>query len=153
MPRVLLFMIKLLIVVGIQNQGGVTVIQFEGGQNGQLSSQTKGYDYYLKLAQRSMERKHPVGVLLDDKRNITELVRADNDIATQFAEHDKERMKVVFQGHDGTYFLHRNHPEFDRISGVLRGSIQNNKRVWFVAKLPTLLIQDVIFVAEEPAKH
>jgi hypothetical protein len=145
MAEVVVLTLKLVFVIGIQKQTGATLVQFQGGQSGKLSPEAAHYDYYLRLAQRSLERKHPVGVAFDKSGDtISEVARADSDFVSNLVERDRERIEVHFQGHDGIFFLRRDHPEFPRISVALKTSMQANKRVWFVAKKPHLLLDDVI---------
>jgi len=152
MSEVLVLMLKLFVVIGIQKQGGATILQFQGGQTVQLAPQDKQYDYYLRLAQRSLERKHPVGVALDKSgKAVSELVRADSDFVSSLLDQEKEKIQVFFQGHDGIFFLRRDHPDFARIFGILKSSMEAKKRVWFVARKPSLLIEDVVVDSEEQA--
>src|SRR5687767_6364655 len=147
----MLLTLKLLVVKEIQKTDAEVVILFVSDQKGRLASDHKDFDYFLRLAERSLQRQHPVAVSLTRPDKIVELARADNDIPAQFVEHDRDRMKVMFQGHDGIFYLRRDHPEFKRIGEVLQQSIKDKKRVWFVAEKPKLLIADVIKF-EESAK-
>ena len=103
MSEALVLLMTLLTVKQIDVQPTETAIVFVEGKTGWFSNAHKDYDYYLRLAYRSLERQHPVGVSLNAQGHIIEMVRADNDIPTMFFEADTERMKVVFQGHDGIY--------------------------------------------------
>jgi hypothetical protein len=149
MAEAMVLALNLLIVEEIQKNETEVVLRFVTGQKGRLATDHKDFDYFMRLAQRSLDRKHPVAVSMAKPDKIVELARADNDIPAQFSEHDKERMKVVFQGHDGIFYLRRDHTEFKRISEALQQSIKEKKRVWFVAEKPSLLIKDVIRF-EEP---
>ena len=151
MAEAMLLALNLLVVEDIQKNDAEVVLRFVSGQKGRLATDHKDFDYFMRLAQRSVDRKHPLAVSLVKPDKIVELARADNDIPAQLAEHDKERVKVVFQGHDGIFYLRRDHTDFKRISAVLHQSIKEKKRVWFVAEKPSLLIMDVIRF-EEPAK-
>ena len=143
MGEVILLALQLFVVKEIQKGNGAVIVIFEEGKRGRLLNSHKDYDYYLRLAQRSLERKHPVGVSLAESDMIVEMMRADNDIAAELVEHDKERMKVCFQGHDGIFFLRQDHPHFKRVSKVINRSIKEKKRIWFVASKPTLVLVDV----------
>lgn len=143
MMEAIVFTLKLLIVKDIQTNPDGSTLLFEEGQKGNLLSNHNRYDYYLVLAQRSLERKHPVGVTLAAPDKIVEMARADNDIATQLTDDGTERIKVWFQGHNGTFFLERNHPDFARLITMLNQSIKKKTRVWFVAKLPLLILEDI----------
>ena len=144
MSEALVLILTLLTVKQIDLQPTEAVVFFVEGQTGRISTAHKDYDYYLKLAQRSLERQHPVGVNITTQGQIVEVARADNDFSTAILEADQERMKVIFKGHDGTYYLLKNNPRFNQLSEILRQSIQDDSRVWFVAQKPRLIIMDVI---------
>lgn len=139
---VILFMLKLLVVKQIQTNAD-TLIQFEDGQVVHLSPTDKNYPYYSELAQKSLNRKQPVGVAFNNSGGIAEMARADNDVVKSVVSKDKERMAVWFQGHNGTFYLRLDHPEFDRISRALQHSMQSRSHVWFVARKPGLIIEDL----------
>lgn len=148
MAEILSLMFTLLVVKEIQKTDAGAVIVFEQGRRGVLRSGTKDYDYYLELAQESLEHKRPVGVSLDRSSGIPEISAADNDIVEGIREEDSGRVRVWFQGHDGTFFLNRDHPEFARVRKVLEASLREGKRVWFVERLPRLLIEDAFLEME-----
>jgi hypothetical protein len=147
--EVMLLTLNLLVVKELQKSDAEVVIVFVTGQKGRLVSNHKDFDYFLRLAQRSLDRQHPVAVSLAKPDKIIELARADNDITAQLVEHDQERVKVVFQGHDGFFYLRRKHADFKRINDVLQQSIKEKKRVWFVAEKRTMLIMDVVKFEEK----
>ena len=155
MAEVFVLIFKLLVVVGIQKQQeGSTILQFQGGRTGLLAAQNKQYEYYMRLAQRSLERKHPVAVAFDSAgKVVSELARADSDFVSNVLDQDNERLQILFQGHDGIFFLRRDHPDFRRILRALESSKQANRRIWFVATKPSLLIEDVVLDSEEVAKN
>jgi hypothetical protein len=145
MADVMLAVLKLVIVVGIQKTDSGSVIRFQDGESAHLLSTNSDYSYYLKLAERSLERKHPVGVGLRG-HEIGEMSRADADVVSQVLENKaKDRFDIRFEGHDGTYSLQRSHPELARILGALNASLRERKQIWFVAKKPTLVLQDANF--------
>ena len=152
MSEALGLILKLLVVKEIQKKDAGSAIIFQEGQSGSLPSSIKDYDYLLKLAYRSLERQHPVAVSLNKQGQITEMARADNDFPTQFIDNDKERMKVVFQGHDGTFFLRKDHPDFKKLSDVFHQAIKEKYRVWFVAQKPQLSLIDVIRIEIKPVE-
>lgn len=145
MPDLMLAVLKLVIVVGIQKTDSGSVIRFEQGESARLLSTNPDYSYYLKLAERSLERKHPVGVALRGQE-VSEVSRADADVVSYIAENKpKDRLDIRFEGHDGTFSLQRSHPEFSRVAELLNTSLREKKQVWFVAKKPALLVQDAKF--------
>lgn len=137
-------MLRLLVVREIQPSNSDVTILFENGPRSFLSASLKNYGYYLELARKSLDRRCPVGAALTDSGTITEIARADNDVPTQLLVHDKERMAVWFQGHNGIFYLRLDHPEFQRLNDVLKRSISTKGRVWFVARKPGLVIEDVV---------
>lgn len=138
----------LLVVKEIQDNT-VTTINFEGGKTAKLPKARKDYHDFMELARESLQRKYPVAVQLAEPDTITELVRADCDVVRKFVERDKESMEIQFKGHDGIFFLRRDHPDFKRISDVLNRSIKEKKWVWFVAELQLLFLQDVILFEQK----
>jgi len=141
-----------MVVSGIERHGVTATIQFVNGPSTVLHLSEKKSEYYLKLVQRSLESRHPVGVALDENRLIIEVAGADNDIALRVRDRDKETQEVSFEGHDGIFTLRRDNPEFTRIAQILSASIQDKKRIWFVAKKPLLVINDAQLYIEEKAK-
>jgi hypothetical protein len=152
MAEAMLLTLNLLVVKEIQKGDAEFVILFANGQKGRLSSTHKDFDYFARLAQRSLDRQHPVAVSLAKPDKIVQMARADNDTVAQYVEHDRERMKVVFQGHDGIFYVRRDHAELKRIGELLQQAIREKKRVWFVAEKPSMLIMDVIKVEEKDLK-
>ena len=149
MAEVMLLTLKLLVVKDVQQAESEVVVSFVDGQQGRLPQSHEQYDYYIRLVGRSQSRRHPVAVSIARPDKIVELARADNDFAARLMDHDAERMKVVFHGHDGTFYLRKDHPEFQRIGRLLQESIDKEIRLWFVARKPSLLLMDVIEVEEE----
>ena len=139
----LVMMLTLLTVKQVDLQPGEAVIVFVEGKTGRLPKAHKDYDYFLSLAQRSRERQHPVAASLDAQGQIADMARADNDVPAGVGDHDAERVKVAFMGHDGTYFLRKDHPRFKRLGDILRDAVKAKARVWFVAEKPTLVLVDV----------
>jgi hypothetical protein len=97
-----------------EDEGGVE-FRFQQGSHGRLDLREANSATYLRLARRSQERQHPVGVIFGEGDTITELIRADNDVPVQVWEKDPDRVQVHFQGHDGVFCLKRDHPEFTRM--------------------------------------
>src|SRR5438105_14341893 len=91
---------RLLIVREVQEEAGGAVVRFQDGDHGRLDLRDPNYRTYLRLAQRSQERQHPVGVSMGDGQVITELIRADNDVPMQLSEEVPGHARVLFQGHD-----------------------------------------------------
>ncbi len=146
MPSVLL---RLLIVKTIQENHTGATIMFQTGEKGRLSRNNKDYQFLLTLAQRSGERAHPVGVRIDSAGEIGEIARADSDYVVFVAEEDENKVKVGFQMHNGIAYLERQHPCFETIKRDLNRSLRENKRIWFVWRLPWLILEDVMLVEED----
>jgi len=144
MGEVILIALKLVVVLGIQKTASGSLITFQGGQ-GELLGSRSDYTYCLKLAERSLERKQPVGIALSGNE-VVGVARAEADIVSRLVEQkDKDQLNIWFQGHDGTFALRYQHPEFRRISQALHTSMSEKKQLWFVAKKPLLEIQDAAF--------
>jgi hypothetical protein len=135
---------RLLVVREIQADEGGAELRFEQGSHGRLDLREANYATSLRLARRSQERQHPVGVSLGEGDTITELIRADNDVPIQVWEEDPDRARVHFQGHDGVFCLKRDHPEFARISTLVGDALRQRARVWFIAQKPALSLLDVL---------
>ena len=145
-------LLRLLVVKSIQESTTGATIIFQTGQKGRLSRNHKDYQFHLTLAQRSLERAHPVGVRIDSAGEIGEMARADNDYVKFLAEENQDTVKVWFQGHDGIAHLERQHPRFDNIERDLYRSLKEKKRIWFVWRLPGLMLEDVMIV-EDPTPN
>lgn len=153
MAEALLLTLRLLVVSDIQPGESAIWIGFEGGQRGSLPRDHKDYADYLQLAQRSLETKYPVAVAMGPTGKIVEMESADNDFVKFFAARDAERMEVWFQGHNGIFFLRRDHPGFKQLSEILDQSLKEKRRVWFVARGSRLVLEDVLLFREkEPSK-
>jgi hypothetical protein len=135
---------KLLVVQEIQEDAGGVELRFQQGSRGRIHLSEANYATYLRLARRSRERQHPVGVSFGEGATITELIRADNDVPMRLWEEDLDRAQVHFQGHDGVFFLRRDHPEFARIHALLGDALRQEARVWFVAQKPAVALLDVL---------
>jgi len=144
-----LVLARLLIVKSVRESNADAVIIFKTGKKGKLSRNHKDYQYFLKLAQESLESQHPVGVRVDSAGEIGEIVRSDNDFVAFLAEASGDKIKVVFEGHDGIAYLERQHPRFDTIQRDLRHALKEKKRIWFVWRAPRLMIEDVMVVEED----
>src|SRR5207245_1115531 len=135
---------KLLVVRDLQEDGSGAALHFQGGGHGRLFLRDANYATHLRLARRSHERQHPVGVSFGEGQAITELIRADNDVPTQLWEEDADRARVLFQGHDGVFRLKPDHPESARIRALLAESLRQQAPVWFIAQKPDLALLDVL---------
>jgi hypothetical protein len=142
-------LLRLLFVKSVQESTADAIIIFQTGQKGRLSRSHKDYQYSLKLAQESLESQHPVGVRVDNAGEIGEIARSDNDFVHFLADESEDRVKVVFQGHDGIAHLERQHPRFETIERDLHRSLKEKKRIWFVWRLPRLTLEDVMIVEED----
>ncbi|MHB1423947.1 MAG: hypothetical protein ACYC3I_12275 [Gemmataceae bacterium] len=134
---------KLVIVREIQEDNGGATLHFQQGGQGRLALDDANYGIDLRLARRSQERQHPVGVRFGDGQNIAELIRADNDVPAELCA-DAAGARVFFQGHDGVFRLNANHPESARLRAVLSEAIQRKAQIWFFAQKPDLTIVDLL---------
>jgi hypothetical protein len=135
---------KLLIVQDIQEDSGGATVRFRDGAHGRLAARDGDYATYLRLARRSHERQHPLGVSFGDGQTIAALMRADNDVPTKLWEENGASAHVLFQGHDGVFRLKRDHPHFARLSAVLADAIGRKTRVWFISQSPDLALMDLV---------
>jgi hypothetical protein len=135
---------RLLVVREIQEDESGAELHFQQGSHGCLDLSDASYATHLRLARRSQERQHPIGVSFGEGSTITELIRADNDVPLQLREEDPDRARVHFQGHDGIFCLNRDHPEFARISALVRDALRQEAGVWFIAQKPSLSLLDVL---------
>ncbi len=142
-------LLNLSVVKSVQESTTDAIIIFQTGQKGRLSRNHEDYQSRLILAQRSVERQHPVGVRINSAGEIAEIVRADNDLVAFLAKESENIVKVGFQGHDGIAYLERQHPCFDKIERDLHLSLKKKKRIWFVWRLPKLTLEDVMIVEGE----
>jgi len=142
-------LLRLLVVISIQESTAGVTIMFQTGEKGRLSRNHEEYQFHLTLARRSVERAHPVGVRIDSAGEIGEIARADSDYVESVAEEDEDKVKVGFQMHDGMAYLERQHPRFENIKRDLNRSLKEKKRIWFVWRLPWLMLEDVMLVEED----
>jgi hypothetical protein len=135
---------RLLIVREIEENESGANLHFDSGGHGRLEGGDAKYADHLRLARRSRERQHPVGVRFGEGHAIKEVVRADNDVPTQLWELGPDRTGVLFQGHDGVFGLTPDHPGISRLRGALAEAIRREAPVWFVAQKPGLGLIDVL---------
>jgi hypothetical protein len=109
----------------------------------------ESYENFTKLITLALERKHPIGLVVSKNNEVIAMQRADNDIVKNIFLRDEETFVIQFQGHDGFFYLERNHPDFDRIYAMLDKSKIDSQRVWFIAQLPQMKIFDVILEEEK----
>jgi hypothetical protein len=141
--------LRLLFVKSVQESTADAIIIFQTCQKGRLSRNHKDYQYHLKLARKSLESQHPVGLRVDSAGEIGEIARSDNDFVAFLAAVSEDKVKVGFQGHDGIAHLERQHPRFETIERDLHRSLKEKKRIWFVWKGPRLTLEDVMIVEED----
>jgi hypothetical protein len=139
-------MLNLLVVLDIKVTETESIILFTDGQKGKLKSSDEFYRYYMRLAEKSYKRQYPVAVTMVEPDQIIEMARADNDYIEKIIDHDSRQIMVFFQGHDGIFFLQKDHLEFSRVYGLLEQSMKDDSRVWFIANKPNLNIIDVMKV-------
>lgn len=144
MSEALTTIARLLIVQEIRVDTSGATISFQEGTDGRLSLHDSNYATNLRLAQRSRERQHPIGVSFGEGQAISALIRADNDVPAQLSQADSDLAQVLFEGHDGVFHLKRDDPEFDRMHALLTEAIRQRSRVWFIARKPDLGLLDVL---------
>ncbi len=130
-----------------ENEAGAT-LELQDGARAHLPRRDPTYARHLRLARRSQERQHPVGVSIGANDAITELSRADNDIPLALAPESSGATRVLFQGHDGVFQLKADHPDHSRIGAVLSEAVRTQSAVWFLADKPDLVLLDVSGVAK-----
>lgn len=126
-----------------KSSSGITVT-FQDGRTGRAQHDTKNFDYWVKLLEKSRQRKHPVAIAIDGKDWIVDVARADEDKVDDLLPHGDQEIKVFFKGHDGVFLLRRDHPKFDRIYKDMERSKNERLNLWFVAAEPRLTITDVL---------
>lgn len=139
---------RLLIVQDIQEDDSSATLRFQQGVQGRLLRADANYEIRLRLAWRSQERHHPIGVSFGAGQTIAELIRADNDVPAELGADDATGAQVLFQGHDGVFHLNANHPESARLRAVLSEAIQRKARIWFIAQKPELALLDLLPAGE-----
>jgi hypothetical protein len=144
MAEALTALTRLQVIREIQEDAAGATLHFQRGGSGRLGLREPSYAAALRLARRSLERQHPVGVCLGDGQAVTELVRADNDVPTELRDEQPDRTLVLFQGHDGVFHLKRDHPDSARLRLLLREATRQKARVWFIAQKPDLTLLDVL---------
>jgi len=144
MAEALTSLTKLLVVMKIQDDQSGATLGFQQGGQGRLALSDVNYAAQLRLARRSQERQHPVGVSFGEGQAIIELIRADYDVPAQLLEEDADGARVLFQGHDGVFRIKRDHPESGRIRADLSEAICQKASVWFIAQKPDLALLDVL---------
>jgi hypothetical protein len=120
------------------------MLHFQQGGQGLLALGDANYATFLRLARRSQERQHPVGVTFGDGQTITDVVRADNDVLSELWDEEPGQTRVLFQGHDGVFRLGSEQPESARVRTELETAIQQKARVWFIAQKSDLVLLDVL---------
>jgi hypothetical protein len=135
---------KLLIVREIQEDPSGAVLCFQEGSHGRLALRDPSYESHLRLARRSQERQHPVGVSFAEGQIIVELIRADNDVPGQLWEDDADLTRVLFEGHDGVFQIRPDHPDPSRMRAVLDEALAQKRRVWYIAGKLDLALLDVL---------
>lgn len=135
---------RLLVVREVQEDEGGATLRFQNGGHGRLALRDAHYATSLRLARRSQERQHPVGVTFGNGHAITDLIRADNDVPRQVWEEEPDGCRVLFQGHDGVFRLKPDHPESVRLRALLEEALRQKARVWFLAQKPDLALLDAL---------
>ena len=135
---------RLLVVREIQEDESGVELRFQQGSHGRLDLREANSATYLRLARRSQERQHPVGVSFGEGYTITELIRADNDVPSELWEEEPGHARVLFQGHDGVFSLRPDHPEVVRLRAELGEALRQKARIWFIAQKSSLALLDVL---------
>ena len=135
---------RLLVVTEIGEDETGASLRFQQGGQGRLALGDANYPTDLRLARRSQERQHPVGVTLGEGQTVTELIRADNDVPSQLWEEEPGQTRVLFQGHDGVFRLAPEHPESARLRAHLEEALRHKAHVWFIAQKPELSLLDIL---------
>jgi len=144
MAEALTTLARLRVVREIQEHDAGAALCFHQGAHGRLALSDANYSTHLRLARRSQERQHPVGVTFGEGDAITELVRADNDVPARISEEEADHVQVLFHGHDGVFRLKADHPEYARVRALLDDAMRQKARVWFVAQKADLSLVDVL---------
>lgn len=134
---------RLVIVREIQENDSGAMLHFQQGGQGCLARSNANFETHLRLAWRSQERQHPIGVRFGEGQTIAELLRADNDVPTQLCE-GSDCTQVYFQGHDGVFRLKGDHSESTRLRALLSEAIWREARLWFIALKPELALADIL---------
>src|SRR5258708_28829503 len=134
MAEALTTLTKLLVVREVQEDESGATLLFQQGSSGRLDVRDANYATQLRLARRSQERQHPLGVSFGEGHAITELYRADNDVPAELGPEDADQVQVFFQGHDGVFRLKADHPELARISAVLNEAQRHKAPAWLIAR-------------------
>jgi hypothetical protein len=152
MQRVLALTLKLMFVNNVHETGQGAVISLQSGQRGTLLADGKNYRYYVTLAQEALADQHPVGVELRNDGTIERMGVADSDFITILADREGE-LSVYFQGHDGIFHLHRDHPEFQLLKDLLVHARDAKKRVWFASGPGNVLEDAMEFSSDDQTHH
>ncbi len=142
---------RLLVVREVHEDDRGATLRFQQGSQGRLALGDANYPAHLRLARRSQERQHPVGVSFGEGQTITELIRADNDVPGQLWEEQPGKARVLFVGHDGVFRLGPEHPDSARLRAQLGEALRQKARVWFIAQKPGLALLDVLPAGRAPA--
>ena len=134
---------RLAIIREIQEDGQGATLHFQQGGQGRLDVNDANYAAHLRLARRSHERQHPLGVRFGEGQTIAELIRADNDVPTELCE-DATGARVILQGHDGIFRTKADHPGYARLREVLGNAIQRKAPIWFIVRKADLLLMDIL---------
>jgi hypothetical protein len=143
MAEVAATLTKLFTVQEIQEDGKGATLRFQQGSQARLDAGDANYATYLRLARRSHERQHPIGVRFGEGQAIAELIRGDNDVPAQLCE-DAAGVRVFFQGHDGVFCLKADHPNYPHLRSLLSDAIRQKAWLWFIAQKPYLALQDIL---------
>ncbi len=140
------FPLRLMLVQAIEEKAAGATILFRSGQKGHWSGHREDYASRLNIVRRGAERGIPVAVRIDGSGEISDIVRADNDLVAFIGEESGGSVKVGFLGHDGLASLERKHPDYLRIRGDLDWALKEKTRIWFVWGHLRLTLEDVMII-------
>ena len=149
MVKTLITGTKLWVVREVHEDESGAALRFQQGGQGRLAFGDANYATHLRLAHRSQERQHPVGVTFGEAQTITEVIRADNDVPSELWEEEPGQARVLFQGHDGVFHLRPEHPESARLRAELGEALRQKARVWFIAQKSDLALLDVLLADKD----
>jgi len=143
MGKPLIIMFSLYFISSVQFAEHEIIVTLENKNIVTLPKANKLYDHYIKLINRALSRKHPIGLLISKDNKIIGVKRSDNDVVENIIR-DKKTIQIYFMGHDGIFALDFDHPHFKALYAKLNKSKTKSQGVWFIVQFPDLKLLDVI---------